>query len=244
MLSTQLNESFIDILSANSIFKGIERSVIGKITAYAGAHIEIFEKNEYIMRAGDFPSEFGIVLSGGVTAVGYGADGRESIYAVLRTGDHFADILVASENKESPVSLFSERHNTKIIMIPFRGITKPNREIFEYQSLIIRNFFNVISMKYWELMKKIDYMSVFPIKRRTALYLSDESEKESNKCEDGYFAVKFDREGMASYLNADRSALSRVLSEMKKEGLISFKKNKFKIENKKGLDVISGKINI
>ena len=156
MLSTQLNESFIDILSANSIFKGIERSVIGKITAYAGAHIEIFEKNEYIMRAGDFPSEFGIVLSGGVTAVGYGADGRESIYAVLRTGDHFADILVASENKESPVSLFSERHNTKIIMIPFRGITKPNREIFEYQSLIIRNYFNVISMKYWELMKKID----------------------------------------------------------------------------------------
>ena len=110
MLSTQLNESFIDILSANSIFKGIERSVIGKITAYAGAHIEIFEKNEYIMRAGDFPSEFGIVLSGGVTAVGYGADGRESVYAVLRTGDHFADILVASENKESPVSLFSGRH--------------------------------------------------------------------------------------------------------------------------------------
>ena len=49
---------------------------------------------------------------------------------------------------------------------------------------------------------------------------------------------------MASYLNADRSALSRILSEMKKEGLISFKKNKFKIENKKGLDVISGKINI
>ena len=44
MLSTQLNESFIDILSANSIFKGIERSVIGKITVYAGAHIEIFEK--------------------------------------------------------------------------------------------------------------------------------------------------------------------------------------------------------
>ena len=39
----KLFSSFIDILSANSIFKGIERSVIGKITAYAGAHIEIFE---------------------------------------------------------------------------------------------------------------------------------------------------------------------------------------------------------
>jgi Mn-dependent DtxR family transcriptional regulator len=32
---------------------------------------------------------------------------------------------------------------------------------------------------------------------------------------------------MAEYLNVDRSALSRELSNMKKEGLIDYRKNRF-----------------
>ena len=34
---------------------------------------------------------------------------------------------------------------------------------------------------------------------------------------------------MAEYLNADRSALSRELSRMKKDGIIDYKKNMFTI---------------
>ena len=34
---------------------------------------------------------------------------------------------------------------------------------------------------------------------------------------------------MAAYLNADRSALSRTLSELKKEGLLDYYKNTFKL---------------
>ncbi len=43
------------------------------------------------------------------------------------------------------------------------------------------------------------------------------------------FKIPFNRKEMADYLNVDRTALSKELSRMQKEGLISFHKNTFKI---------------
>ena len=42
------------------------------------------------------------------------------------------------------------------------------------------------------------------------------------------FKIPFSREQMAEYICADRSALSRELSRMKREGLIDYHKNMFK----------------
>ena len=43
------------------------------------------------------------------------------------------------------------------------------------------------------------------------------------------FAIPFDRADMAAYLGTDRSALSRELGRMQKEGLLRFRKNRFEI---------------
>lgn len=41
------------------------------------------------------------------------------------------------------------------------------------------------------------------------------------------FAIPFDRQQLADYLNVDRSALSNELSKMQKEGLLTVRKNHF-----------------
>lgn len=38
------------------------------------------------------------------------------------------------------------------------------------------------------------------------------------------FTIPYDRQGLADYLNADRSALSSELSKLQKEGVLSYKK--------------------
>jgi len=45
------------------------------------------------------------------------------------------------------------------------------------------------------------------------------------------FSIPFDREALAEYLDVDRSALSRELAWMKRDGLIDFYKNEFKLLN-------------
>ena len=43
------------------------------------------------------------------------------------------------------------------------------------------------------------------------------------------FTIPYDRQGLADYLNADRSALSSELSKLQKEGVLSYKKNTFSL---------------
>ena len=43
--------------------------------------------------------------------------------------------------------------------------------------------------------------------------------------------IPFDRQGLADYLNLDRSALSKELGKMQKEGILEFHKNKFTLRH-------------
>ena len=45
------------------------------------------------------------------------------------------------------------------------------------------------------------------------------------------FAIPFDRQQLADYLNVDRSALSKELGKMRQEGIISSTKNHFAIHS-------------
>jgi CRP-like cAMP-binding protein len=56
-------------------------------------------------------------------------------------------------------------------------------------------------------------------------YLTSQAEQQ----ESSYFDIHLNRNELADYLCIDRSALSRELSRLKKEGLIDFQKNHFKI---------------
>lgn len=49
--------------------------------------------------------------------------------------------------------------------------------------------------------------------------------QDSNK-----ITIPFDRQQLADYLNTDRSALSKELIKMKKDGLIEYRKNVFEIK--------------
>ena len=51
------------------------------------------------------------------------------------------------------------------------------------------------------------------------------SEQKNNK-----IILPFDRQQLADYLNIDRSALSKELGKMKKDGLIEYHKNFFEIK--------------
>lgn len=229
------------ILMKNPLFAGVSEESIENLIFYFGVKTKIYQKGQYIMHAGELSSDFGIVISGKIKATAHSFEGKDLTYATIFPGDHFADVLAAAGKKESPVSLCADENNTEIINIPFRELITPCPEISDFQNIIIRNFFEIISMKYWGLLKKIEYMSVFPLKKRVCCFLLEESIcSNMNKCsENGWFTLKFNRDGMASYLNSDRSALSRVLSSLRDSGIIEFYKSDFKISDEKKLrDII------
>ena len=65
------------------------------------------------------------------------------------------------------------------------------------------------------------------IRERVLVYLAAQSAKTGADT----FTIPFDRQGLADYLNLDRSALSKELGKMQKEGILEFHKNKFTLRH-------------
>ena len=61
------------------------------------------------------------------------------------------------------------------------------------------------------------------IRDRLLSYLSELAQESGSP----HFTIPFDRQQLADYLGMDRSALSNELSKMQKDGLITYRKSEF-----------------
>ena len=75
------------------------------------------------------------------------------------------------------------------------------------------------------LSTRIFYTSSKSVRSRVMTFLSAQAVKNDNM----EFTIPFNRQQMADYLNLDRSALSKELCRMRDEGILSFRKNKFRL---------------
>ena len=64
-------------------------------------------------------------------------------------------------------------------------------------------------------------ISAKTIRGRVMTYLSSEALRTGKR----QFTIPFDRQQMADYLNVERSALSKELGKMQREGILTFRKN-------------------
>ena len=76
---------------------------------------------------------------------------------------------------------------------------------------------------------KINCLSGRSTKEKVTSYLSEAAERQHSNT----VTIPFDRQQLASFLAVDRSALSSVLSKMKTEGLIDYRKNRFTLHENK-----------
>ena len=85
---------------------------------------------------------------------------------------------------------------------------------------ILNNLLHISIQKNLTLSNRIFCTSPKTIRERLLIYLSNESRKAGSQ----EFVIPFDRQQLADYLSLDRSALSKELGKMKKEGLLDYHK--------------------
>ena len=70
------------------------------------------------------------------------------------------------------------------------------------------------------------FLSKRNLKEKVLSYLTGQARQHNSRS----FTIPFNRQKMADYLAADRSALSAVLGKLKNEGILDFQKNRFTIQ--------------
>lgn len=218
----QQNVVFFEI----PLFLGFSEIEITELLDLLRADESTYESEKIIIHEGDPNPYIYIVLSGEVIAVKYNLSGREELYTKFTAGDTFGDMLAVSAGKESPVTVKASA-GVRILKFKFEQLAAFNSDIPELQTRLLKNLTAELAQKYFDLQDRVNFLTRVTLRDKILAYLENESKKQKGI----NFNIPLNRERLAAFLNTDRSALSRELSNMKKEGILDFYKNSFKIVN-------------
>ncbi len=208
---------------SSEIFKGIDSAALEEFKLLNAIRVESFGKDETILHAGDVTERIGIVQKGMILIENIDPWGKRSILNILGEGNVFAESYALSSS-ELMVDVISKDESTILFINIKKLLCDKNREKIWYSKLLF-NLLYVTSSKNMVLSTRIFTITPKTIRARLLRYLSTLYAKNGSAS----FTVPFNREGMAEYLNTERTALSKELGKMKKDGLISWHKNQFQL---------------
>ena len=151
-------------------------------------------------------------------------DGNRMIMANVTAGGTFGESLCFLHTAESPVYIVATEEAKVLWLRPDELFTAGDDEL----SAKLRNRFTaMIAERALSMNTRIQILSKLSIREKLIALFSSYSSAGADS-----FEVPFNREDMAAYIGADRSAMSRELSKMKAEGIIDYHKEMFRILRK------------
>ncbi|MBR2951711.1 MAG: Crp/Fnr family transcriptional regulator [Clostridia bacterium] len=183
---------------------------------YFSATQKSYRRGDFLYSAGMPVSRFGIVLAGTVQVFMENIDGERMVMASVSAGESFGESLAFLGVKESPIWAEAQRDTSVLWLSPDR-LRAPSEGAGE---ALRTRFITLMAKKALASNDRIQILSKRTLRKKLLAYFSQCVRDAGGSRE---FTVPFDRAGMADYLGADRAALSRELSCMKKEGLLDFR---------------------
>lgn len=180
-----------------------------------------YKKDSVLFHAGDRTKEFGIVIFGEVHIENIDLWGNRVILHSLSANDAFAETY-AFCNVPMLVDVTAAQ-DSKILFLNIGALLLPEHHTKTWYFKLINNLLLLSTQKNLAWSNRIFCMTAKSIRAKVMTFLSAEARKHGNK----EFSVPFDRQQMADYLNVERSALSKELAKMQKEGILNFHKNHF-----------------
>ena len=167
----------------------------------------------------------GMILSGQALIINDDVWGNRNIITELSSGMLYGESYACISSVPAQISVIANE-NLTVMLFNINHIITTCSSSCSFHTRLIRNLLEIIARKNVRLMNKIDHISKKNLRDKILNYLSGESMHAGSNT----FTIPYDRQGLADYLNADRSALSNELSKLQKEGVLSYKKNTFSLK--------------
>ena len=223
-------EKYLKMLETIALFDGIDRDNLETLLHCLKAKIVHYNKDDIIFMAGEKINNLGIVLSGQVQIVQNDYYGNKCIIGNAEVGQLFGESFAFANTKSLPFSIHA-MDKCDVLFIDCRVLITTCKESCDFHHRLIFNMLNIVAQKNIALTEKIEFISKRTTREKLVAYLSAQAQKsQSDK-----FSIPFNRQGLADYLNVDRSAMSWELCKLRNDGFLKFSKNKFQL-----LDVKQG----
>ena len=215
---------YIDDLPYMNLFSGISPEDLPNLLSCLHARCEHYKKDDLIIEEGSHVFEFGIMLSGHGRSIKWDASGRVILITLLKKGSEIGVILAASIDHKSPVSVQAQ-DDVSVLMIPYDRVLARCAQGCSCHETLLRNYINIVAEKGLVLHERIDCLLRPTARGKIIAFLERLSRDQHNR----EVTAPFNRNAMSEYLDIERSALSRELSNMKMDGLIEYHRENFKL---------------
>lgn len=212
------------------LFEGMNNEEILTVLKCLNAYVKQYTKDSYIYMDGDCFEDIGIILEGRVLVNREYQNGNVMNMNVLKKNDTFGEDIICLSNSHAPYSLIANSQ-VNILYIKGKKLIEPESVKCEYRSRMNLNMLKRMAQYSVYVNTRMKYISILSLKKRVIMFLLDFQEENKRDT----FSIKMNREEMADYLNGTRSAISRILSELKKEGLVEYHKSTFTLKDKEEL---------
>lgn len=206
------------------LFAGIEDNQLESLLGCLTATKRAYTKDEFIFRSDDKAEFVGIVISGRIYVIQEDFWGNRLILAHTGSGGLFGEAFSCAEINKLPVSVISVE-KSEIMLINYRKIVTSCTSSCIFHTQLIKNMLRILAEKNIMLTRKMKHLSKRTTREKLLSFLSVQAVREKNYIVE----TPYNRQELADYLCVDRSALSRELSLMQKEGLLRYNKNKFEL---------------
>ncbi|MBC5688985.1 Crp/Fnr family transcriptional regulator [Mediterraneibacter sp. NSJ-55] len=217
----------IGALSNTVLFQKMNKNDIEELLQYLSVKEKIYQKGEVICHMGDSVQSIGIVVSGSVNIAKGDAWGNETLLAHVECGQVFAETYACVQTEPMMVEVVAAQE-TKIIFLHIGNLLQRKLPACGCYEQFLKNLIQVMASKNLHLSSKMSHVTPKTIRERLLSYLSYEAVKHRSR----EFDIPFNRQQMADYLLVERSALSKELSKMQREGMLTYRKNHFRLYEK------------
>ncbi|WP_027437964.1 Crp/Fnr family transcriptional regulator [Lachnospira multipara] len=216
-------------LMNNPLFNNLTDTNFKKAMTILNPTSKKYHKGTIILRAGETTTKLGIVLSGSVNIESNDIWGNRSILNHINKGQLFAEVYALLNPEIMLVDVIANT-DCEILFLDISkllSITGTTNSNFNKQitNTLLNNLLTITARKNLQLSKRSFHTAKKTIRSRVMSYLNSVSLQAGTND----FSIPYNRQQLADYLNLERTALSKELGKMKKDGLISFHKNHFKI---------------
>ena len=217
-------QEYLGILERCPLFAGIQQTELRGLLECLGASVLTVARGQIVLGEGD-PARFvGIVLRGRIQIEKLDYFGNRSIIAQAEAGELFAESFACAGAEEMPVSAVATG-DAAVMLIRCDRITTGCSNACGFHSRLISNLLQIVARRNLQLNQKIELTAKRTTREKLMAYLMNQAKIFGSNS----FTIPFDRQGLADYLQVERSAMSAEISKLRNEGVLESKKNHFRL---------------
>ncbi|MFK7772379.1 MAG: Crp/Fnr family transcriptional regulator [Saprospiraceae bacterium] len=212
-----LNQEIFKLIHQN--FPELAELALQKEIAKVGV-LKHFEEGEVIMNFGSYVKLVPLLVKGSIKVVREDEeDGRELLLYYLSAGETCSmSFSCCMMNKVSDIRTTAE-DDSSVIAVPVKYVDEWMSKYPSWKNFVMRSY----DSRMKEMIKTIDSIAFKKMDERLIKYLEERSQAHNSR------VIHSTHQEIAADLNASREAISRLLKQLEKKGMVTLERNKINL---------------